>query len=114
MPLHTRPALMSLSGHNPSQEANCPAVGHLVMSRPTSLNNVNTIAMSPGICVRSTPNSLYDSVLWPFFRVHPRFESQQQLLDLFVASADLLLVVLVALSRLLQRKQMLRSPIALQ
>ena len=59
MPLHsTRPPLMSLSGHNASQDTKCPAVGHLDMSRPTSLNSVKTIAISPGICVRSTPNSL--------------------------------------------------------
>src|SRR5450755_885695 len=58
MPLHrTRPPLMSLSGHKASQDTKCAAVGHRDMSRPTSLNNINTIAINPGICVRSTPNN---------------------------------------------------------
>src|SRR5215471_8484256 len=140
MPLHsTRPPLISLSGHKASQETKCPAVGHLDISRPTSLNNVKIMLMSPGICVRSPPNSLYDSVrrskpafglpffflrlrCWrfsvgrqgPLFRVHPRLESHQSFFDLFLANCDLLLVVPEAIPRLLQGKQMLRPPIAFQ
>jgi hypothetical protein len=43
------PPLMSLSGQRLSQEAKCPAVGHLVMSRPTSLNSGNAFSSKPGI-----------------------------------------------------------------
>ena len=74
----TRPGraapLMSLSGQRLSHEAKCPALGHFAMSRPTSLNKGRAFSSRPGICVTSTPNSLYASVRrsnpgfgWPFF-----------------------------------------------
>ncbi len=44
---------MSLSGHNPNRDTKCAAVGHLDMSRPTSLNSMNTSVISPGIRVGS-------------------------------------------------------------
>src|SRR6202165_1927234 len=63
VPFHdTRPPVMSLSGHSACQETKCPEVGHFDMSRPTSLNKVKTVVARPGICVVSTPNSLYASV----------------------------------------------------
>ena len=52
-----------LLGLNPSHEAKCLAVGHLVISAPTSLITFNAVqASTPLIRVRSTPVIRYR---WP-------------------------------------------------
>src|SRR5260370_13134898 len=52
----TLPPLIRLSGHSPSQEANCFSVFHRLISTPTSEMIVCTVWTSrPATLVRSTP-----------------------------------------------------------
>ena len=54
--LMTRPPVMRLLGLSPSQDAKCLALGHFVMSVPTSLVTFRAVKPStPSIRVRSTP-----------------------------------------------------------
>ena len=54
--VRTRPPLIRLSGHQPSQEAQCVALFHRLMSRPISAMRVWAVSPSmPSMRVKSTP-----------------------------------------------------------
>ena len=60
----TLPPVMRLLGLSPSQDAKCLALGHFVMSAPTSLITFRAVKPStPSIRVRSTPVIRYS---WPW------------------------------------------------
>ena len=62
--LMTLPPVMRLLGLSPSQDAKCLALGHFVMSAPTSLVTFRAVyASTPSIRVRSTPVIRYS---WPW------------------------------------------------
>jgi hypothetical protein len=139
LPRHSaRPPLMSLSGYNANQDTKRSAVFHLDIAphfteqgehhrqQPGNLCQVHSkqfvglrsqIETGFRIGVLLLASSLFLLPVrrhWLLFGVHPGLERYQQLLDLFIASRNLLLVMLVHLGRLLQREKVLRPPSAHQ